>query len=325
MSTRRDDIPVVVRKQIGVAALAPRRPWGEVSRLAREHEISRQTVYDIAAKTEEVLLKGLGPGRHGPQPQETLIRVDRNRLVRGTLVLTDAGVSERDIEMCLEEMLDTRVSPSWVNSRLAELERAAEQVNASWRPSVGESLAGDELFAYGQPHLLVVGNDSLFIYTLSEQPQRDGETWGCLMLDLPPTPQFASDGGTGLAAGLLEAGQEDCHQLDWDHLLRPLWHHDAQLERRAYGALEAVEERERLFEQATTEKRLAQHLAKWEQLRAQAQEAITRYEQFHALARRVDAEFAMIELSSGELRNPQTSSARLQALGEQIKTLTGRA
>jgi hypothetical protein len=80
-----------------------------------------------------------------------------------------------------------------------------------------------------------------------------------------------------------------------------------------------------LFEQATTEKRLAQHLTKWEQLHGQAEAAITHYDPFHALARQVDAEFAMMEVTSGALRNPETSRARLQALGEHIQTLPGRA
>ena len=333
MGARRDDISAAVRMQIGVTMLAPNRARGEASRMAREHGVSRRTLYDIAAKTKAILLKGLQPGRHGPacawphadrpQPAETVIGVDRNRLVRGALVLTDAGVSQRDVQGCLAEMLDTTVSLGWVNARLAELERQAEGVNLGWRPSVGEGLAGDELFAHGQPQLLVVGNDSLFIYALTQQPQRDGETWGCVLLDLPSSPQFASDGGTGLAAGVAEAGLP--HQLDWDHLLRPLRHHDTQLERRAYAALEAVEARARLFEKAHTEKRLVQHLTQWEQLRRQADEAVARYDTFHALARQVDAEFAMIEVTSGQLRDPETSRSRLQALGEQLKTLPGRA
>lgn len=324
MGARRDDIPSTVRLQIGVAMLTPHRTWGEVSEIAGEHGVSRQTVYDIGGKAKDILLKGLKPPRHGPQPKETLIQVDRNRLVRGTLALTEAGVAQRDIQGCLGEMLDTGVSLGWVNSRLIELEREATQVNGGWHPSVGEGLAGDELFAYGQPHLLVVGNDSLFIYTLTGQPQRDGETWGCVMLELPPAPQFATDGERGLAAGLAEAGLDN-QQLDWDHLLRPLWHHDAQLERRSYAALEAVEESLRSFERANGEKRLAKHLARWEKLQHQAEEAITLYDQFHQLARRVDSEFAMIEVKSGDLRDAKTSRTCLEQLGEMIKALPGRA
>ena len=36
-----------------------------------------------------------------------MIKVDRNRLVRGSVVLTAVGVSQRDVTICLEELLDT--------------------------------------------------------------------------------------------------------------------------------------------------------------------------------------------------------------------------
>jgi hypothetical protein len=53
-------------------------------------------------------------------------------------------------------------------------------------------MSGDELYANGQPHLLLVGNDSLYIYALSRQPDCDGESWGCTLVDGPECPQFAS-------------------------------------------------------------------------------------------------------------------------------------
>ena len=66
------------------------------------------------------------------------------------------------------------------------------------------------------------------------------------MLEAPEQPQFASDGGSGLAAGVKAAGVR-VHQLDWDHLLRPLWGQVTRLEKQAYAALAAVEERATKF------------------------------------------------------------------------------
>ncbi|MBI4790044.1 MAG: hypothetical protein HY782_23665 [Chloroflexi bacterium] len=324
MGARRDDIPVVDRMQIGISVLSSQRAWGAITQFAQKYKLSRQAVYAIGAQVQRVLLNGLQPGPHGPHPAEPVIHGDRNRLVRSTRVLTDVGVSQRDIEFVLDEMLDTSVSLGWVNGQLAQLEQQAAQVNARWHPAVGEGLAGDELFAAQQPNLLVVGNDSLFIYVLSQQPTRDGETWGCVLLDMPPTPQFASDGGTGLAAGVAAAGL-DAHQLDWDHLLRTLWHYAAQLERQAYAALQGLEERSHLFAQAYTGKRLTQHLQRWEHLARQAQEAVRRYDQFHPLAQHVDAEFAMIDGATGTLREAAPRAARLQSLRQQIQVLAGRA
>ena len=57
--------------------------------------------------------------------------------------------------MCLSELLDTPVSASWVNAELAKVEPIAAQLNAQWRPAVGEVLSGDEIYSNGWPNLLV--------------------------------------------------------------------------------------------------------------------------------------------------------------------------
>ena len=242
MGARRDDITGSQRARIAIEVLHPEREWGTVSRLARECQITRKTIYDIRDTAERLLTSGLEPGPHGPCPAERTIRVDRNRMARGTLVLTEEGVSQRGVSSCLEELLDTRISPSWVNRELAKLEAMAAAVNEGWQPAVGETLSGDEIYSNGHPNLLVVGNDSLYIYTLTRQPECDGDTWGCVLLEAPDCRQFASDGGKGLAAGVQVAGIER-HQLDWDHLLRPVWGQVSRLEKRAYAPLEEVEER----------------------------------------------------------------------------------
>ena len=92
VGARRDDITSSERAQIAVEVLYPQRRWGSVTKLAEKYKISRQTVYDIADGGEQVLATGMKPGRHGPQPKEKAVRVDRNRLVRGVVVLARAGV-----------------------------------------------------------------------------------------------------------------------------------------------------------------------------------------------------------------------------------------
>ncbi|MFN8459904.1 MAG: hypothetical protein U0401_35530 [Anaerolineae bacterium] len=323
MGIRRDDITSEQRVQIALTVLAAGRSYGRVKQLTQSYGVSRQTIYKIAAKGEAVLRQGLQPGPHGPHRDRKTIRVDVNRLKRGSVVLTEVGVSQRDVGVCLAELLDTKPSLGWVNRVLEEAESAAAAVNQRWQPQIGETLAGDELYANGQPNLLVVGNDSLYIYALSRQPDCDGETRGCTLLDGPACPQFASDAGTGLAAGA-KAAQIKVHQLDWDHLLRPLWGQAARLEKQAYAALEAVEERAQQFAAATTPKRLQQHLTKWEQLNQIAAEKVAQADAFAHLARQVDDWFALIDLSNGQLREVSTGVKQLQSLGEQLQGWSGR-
>lgn len=294
-----------------------------MSELTQTYTVSRQTVYDIAAKGRQVLLAGLQPGPHGPHWEDQTIKVERNRLVRGSEVLTEAGVSQRDIVVCLGELLDTEPSVGWVNSVLSQAEAAANTINQGWQPQVGETLSGDEIYANGQPNLLLVGNDSLYIYALSRQPDCDWETWGCTLLNGPECPQFASDAGTGLAAGV-KAAEVRVHQLDWDHLLRPLWGQVSRLEKQAYAALQAVEERAKLFDAATTPKRLQQHLAKWEQLNQMATQKVAQFDAFTRLAQQVDEWFALIDRHTGQLREVSEGIKQLQSLGQQLQRWSGR-
>jgi hypothetical protein len=296
---------------------------GTRQRLAQEYQMTRQSVYNIARRAEEVLPAALEPGRHGPVPWSQTVAVTRDHLVRSVLVLFQHGVSERDTPECLDQMLRSRPALGWVSARLTEMAQRAQAQNARWAPAIGEGLAGDEIYSQGQPNLLVVGNDSLYIYALTRQPQRDGDTWGCVLLDTPATPQLARDGGTGLRAGAALAEKLD--QLDWWHTLRDLWRSDASRERQAYAALLAVAEREVLFAQAHTEKRLAQHLAQWEQRNQQAEQAMAVYDAFHPLARQVDEQFAMFEVQTGQVQTLPETAARLRALGQQIHALGGRA
>jgi hypothetical protein len=220
-------------------------------------------------------------------------------------------------------MLDTQLSPSWVNGELAKMEQAATAVNERWQPAVDETLSGDEIYSNGVPNLLVVGNDSLYIYALTRQPMSDGETWGCVLLETPDAPQFASDAGKGLQAGAKEAGIE-VHQLDWDHLLRPLWGQATRLEKQAYAALDKVEERASKFDQASTRRRLEQHLEAWERLSADAEVKVALYDDFFEIAQQVDEQFALIDLESGQLRDPATGTQSLRNLGEQLQEWDGR-
>ena len=175
--------------------------------------------------------------------------------------------------------------------------------NERWQPAVLWTLLGDEIYSNGKPNLVVVGNDSLCIYALMRQPACDGESWGCVPLDAPDCPQFASDAGYRLAAGA-QLAAIPVHQLDRDHLLRPRWGQVWRLEQQAYAALTACEDREHKYEQSRTPQRSAHHLIAWEWLTTEAEALIARYNAFDALARQVDAQFALSNLITGALRAP---------------------
>ncbi len=323
MGARKDNITGKERAQIAMEVMPSSRPHGTVTRLAREHAVSRQTIYALSAMGRDILERQMEPKPHGPQVQQKVVEVNRERLARSAVVLTGAGVSQRDISQCCEALLDTTVSAPWVNAELSKREALAAQVNQSWKPSTSETLSGDEIYSNGNPNLMVIGNETLYIYALTRQPACDGETWACVLLDLPDCPQFSSDAGTGLAAGVQLAGRT-VHQLDWDHLLRPLWGQVSRLERQSYASLEALEERAALFEQAKTSKRLEHHLSVWENLNIQARQKIAQHDPFRQLAQQVDDQFALIDLTNGQLRDPVAAADILRTVGKQLCQWQGR-
>ena len=170
---------------------------------------------------------------------------------------------------------------------------------------------------------MLVGNESLYIYALTRQPSCDGDIWGCVLLDNPQPIQLASDAGLGLAGGAGAAGVK-VHQLDWDHLLRPLWGQAARLEGQAYAALVALEARDALFQQAQTAKRLEKHLLVWERLRKEAEAALDKFDQFDHLAHWVDTQFGLIILETGELRDPGAGASVLRSVGKLLGLWSGR-
>ncbi len=166
MGARKDHITGMERAQIVMEMLPAKRPYGTVTQLEQKYEVSRQTIYKIAEKGKTLLIQGMEPGRHGARIEEKSVRVNREHVERSTVVLTEAGVSQRDISICLEELLETRLSSSWVALRahLAEVEKKAAAINQELKAIVEETLSGDEIYSNGKPNLLLVGNESLYIY-----------------------------------------------------------------------------------------------------------------------------------------------------------------
>ena len=109
MGARKDHITGKERAQIAIEMMPSYRPYGKVSQLAGKYEVSRQTIYTVAARAKVILDNGLEPGPHGARVNEKRVCVNREHVERSTVVLTRFGVSQCDIPICLEEMLAVSV------------------------------------------------------------------------------------------------------------------------------------------------------------------------------------------------------------------------
>ena len=97
MGARRDDITGRERAAIAIEVLNPNRPQGTIPSLAQTYSLSRQALYDIAEKAKQIMTTMLEPEAHGPQPRAERIEVERDRLERGVLTLTEIGASQRGV------------------------------------------------------------------------------------------------------------------------------------------------------------------------------------------------------------------------------------
>lgn len=308
----RTEMPLETRIEIAAQMLSPDRGWGVASAVAQQHGVSRATVYYLTDKAAALLATGLQPSS-GPTPVAAVVTVTASRLQRAVALLSYLGVSQRDTTLALAELLDTHRSPGYVAQVLQAAEALAAARNAELQPALSGLLAADEIFLHAQPILGVVHPASLYLVGLSLAPQRDGTTWGCQFLDLPESAGVISDAGSGLAAGAALA-RVACHAGDWMHPLLQTGWVDAQYERQAYAALAAQYAREAQLRRTTTPKRWANHWAKYLTACAVADQAIARYDHWHALRCQLRAAAAQFDWATGQVRTPAQVQAELQAL-----------
>jgi len=313
----RSTMSLDARITIATHMLMPERPYGQASQLARQYQVSRQTVYDLAAKARHALETALTP-RSGPTPSGTTLTVTSVRLERAVVTLSLLGVSERDSLIALDELLDTRRSVGYIAQVLRRAEQLAAARNLKLTPSLSGLVAADEIFRHAQPILGVVHPASLYLVDLRLTAQRDGDTWGYELLDLAGATGITSDAGRGLASGA-QLAHLACHAGDWFHPLHAAAWVSAQYERRAYAALAEQYDREALVVRTQTAQRLENHWRKYEAACAVADHAIERYDQWHQQYLHLRAQAAQFDWQTGQVCCPELLQANLQALASQFE------
>jgi hypothetical protein len=223
--------------------LDPSRSWGLVTQLAEEYQVSRKFLYEQRDKAGAVLLTTLAAQAPGPKPASGMLAVDTDHLRRSIVTLgTAMPGSVRNIQACLELVLETRRSIGFISQTLKQAGEAASQQNrqlALPHPVLGEA---DEIFQGRNPCLTVVDGHSFAVLYLSPHAQRDATTWGVSFLDLQEQgirfQDVACDGARGIRAGMEQAELSVPLRPDLFHLLREAGVLMRGLERQAYKAIE---------------------------------------------------------------------------------------
>jgi hypothetical protein len=241
-------ITLSVRQRIACAAATLFGRYGQVTRLAHEYGLCRQTVYrqtdavradlDAPAHRQEVL--GLRQQLEQAQAQGAALQrrlqdavvLDPERQAEFAATAQAVGVSLPVSRRLLQVLLGPR-TPSV--AKLGRWTQAAAQRSAALLPVLDEhtrprvrQAAADEIFVRRQPILMVVEPDSLCWVSGRRVAHRDGVTWAEEFARLPAVAQVTKDGGNGLAKGLaLANAQRQQHgqaaavaQDDHFHVLR---------------------------------------------------------------------------------------------------------
>jgi hypothetical protein len=223
----------------------PERPWGLVSELADRYGVSRTRLYELRDQVWESVITALQPQPAGRPAATTTLNVNKAFIDRAIVTLPLLKGSVRDIRLGLELLLGVNRSVGYVSETLTAAGERATAANLGLRiplPILGEA---DEIFQGRQPCLTLVDGRSFLVLNLTPADARDGTTWGVTYLNLVERGirfhDLASDGGTGLRAGVREAGLAIPLRPDLFHLLHEAHHVTRRLEGAAYKALESAE------------------------------------------------------------------------------------
>ena len=140
-------IDLSTRLQLAMQMMDTQRPWGTVTTLADNYQVSRKFLYQLEHKATNAILSALTAQPPGPKPMSETLLVDDNHIQRAiTTLATIIPGSIRGIQTCLQEILDTNRSIGFISQSLNIAGKSADELNESEIPKqlvLGEV---DEIF-----------------------------------------------------------------------------------------------------------------------------------------------------------------------------------
>ena len=344
---KRPDVTLSDRLEIACRFWNPERPWREVTILSEEYDLSRVTIYAIAARVSIFFqprlpgpvagFKQLSSGQAQAVPstvEKGLWSAEQVKRLIARLVLTavfPGGVTLRPLEDILAEVpgLGRSDSTIWriINQAGARASQILQQVDFSQVSIPRVVMAIDETFFNGQPILFVVEPISLTIcgFHIPADGNRAALTWAPFLLVLQEDQHLAIEGGVadgakaypGTFESLLE--RDDRFQEDIFHTQRDLQRLRRKLENSAYRAFTTEYKVDTEYQRQST----AESQAKLAQAQTVSLQSAECYDAFTEYCTWVTDAFEIVDLTSGEIRNRQinewlldTAIAAMAQLGQ---------
>lgn len=325
---RSNDLPPSSTAEIAIRALRGQGARGSVSALAREHGVPRQNIYRMRQQASDAVTRAFAAREALPRGSFMLAvsEADIERTIVGLRVATPASI--RDIAAILPVIYGTRWSYGKIQGVLAEAEIRAAAVLKEVDLRAIEHVALDEMFSQGNPVFAGIDLDSSYLFLLDVCATRSGAEWarvlGALEKDQDLCPSVVvKDAGSGLAAGVGMAWPKTEERDDLFHAVYYVGKEASYLERRAYGAIEAVEAVAARRQKATKPDRRAVLKRQLVVAREHMAQAIDRYDRFEALRREMARMLALTERGSGELRKSADVRDALTRIAGEMEVLAG--
>ncbi len=273
---RRPDLDPQTRIHIVMVAWWYKGVYGKMTEIAREYNISREFLYNLAHAANLHLEMIFSVGR--PLNQE-----DRRHLEQLVLLLRLEGKCSIPSISSILRALEHH--PSSVGFLSQFLQRCGSSIPSALSMASQKTVfyLSDEIFAINAPILITIDAQSTAILKIELASDRSADTWKAHFENLEDH-QFhslgmASDRGSGVVAGYEASVEVPLWVSDHFHEFRDLFKLLHRLERKAYATVREEDDALRKFENAKSESNLEKRLRQYESARRACEQAIALYDE----------------------------------------------
>lgn len=282
---------------------------GKITSLASDFSISRKAVY-AARDAIQTALHALVCDKDTPPDCIINIGVDKSQLRRAIVALS---ITSANSIRAIQDQIPIiypgcTVSFGYIQGVIIEAQKQAALFNKTIPLAKIESIAVDEMFSQGDPVLAGIDLDSGFLFSLSHETSRDGETWarvlgGAKEQGMEPK-HVVKDGAKGIAKGVEMTFDEIEQRDDAFHAVYLAGKSRLKLEHKAYRYIgyEAHAQKKYLKASPENKRSLAKSLD-W--AKKKCADAIERYTLAEQAVQKIRHAFCCINFKTGELITPE--------------------
>ncbi len=317
---RRKDLNSDIRVWIAISAFMQQGVWGAITKLAREHGISRQMVYLMLWS----LLKVFEPERNFATENDNRppqLNLQWDKLV---LAMRLAGCCSVGDLSCVLKSLG--IPNSSVGKISQFLNNVAHNIPDEFPEGEQHLIVvlADEIFMAGKPVLIILDAKSHYILSAIVADERSGKQWASQYKFLQDKgymiDHVVADRGEGLVKGCELT--DLTHHPDLMHLITVFNPFLYRFERKAMKAIEFEDERKKVILSAISEDVVCKRKEQYASACIKTKEAIRKYDDFAYLWQCLLRAFDLFN-EDGTLRRREYVESEVLTIMELMKTEMG--